>query len=66
LTAAPSPDERMVRDLAQLDDWRERVDALALSEDEAHVLRVRILRARAFGAAQRGAANASRRGRPTR
>jgi hypothetical protein len=64
----PVADERshQVRDLASREDWRARVDALALSEDAAHDLRVAVLRERVFNAAERGADRARRRGRSVR
>lgn len=69
--AAPAagPDESQVRELAQHDDWRDRVAALKLPEVEAHELRVACLRERVFAATRssiarlRGAGGRQRRGR---
>lgn len=58
-----SIDDRRVRELAKDPEWRRAIEGLALSDDAAYVLRVRVLRERTFGAAVRGAARAGRRKR---
>jgi hypothetical protein len=53
--------EDLVNELAGRADWRRAVEGLALSQRDAHELRVLILRQRVFHATAVGVANARRR-----
>jgi hypothetical protein len=53
MLAVSAPERRdLLAELADRDDWRAVVDALHLSEREAHALRVAVLRCRWWGGAR--------------